>query len=192
VYRDRVDQIVGLCNVFDVLYDRSSKIFLRSYLRPVRLVPDTKPIDVLFVEMQAAHENLVVVVNEFGACIGIVSIEDIIEEIFGDIADEHEALTPEIRTLGEGHVRVSGLAAIYDLNEETGWELPAEGFQTVAGYVLWRLGRIPRRGEHFTDGDLFVRVVDADRYAVKVVEILQRKRGSPPADRNPGVTGGGI
>jgi len=178
VYRERVDQIVGLCNIFDVLYDRSSKTFLRSYMRPVRLVPDTKPIDALFVEMQAAHENLVVIVNEFGACIGIVSLEDIIEEIFGDIADEHEESVPEIRKLGEGHYRASGMAAIYDLNEEAGWSLPSEGFQTVAGYVLYRLGRIPRRGEHFTDGDLFVRVVDADRYAVKVVEIVQRRRAA--------------
>jgi len=174
VYRDRVDQIVGLVNVFDVLYDKESKTFVRPYIRQARLVPDTKQIDQLFVEMQREHESLAGVVNEFGACIGIVTLEDMIEEIFGELADEHEDTTPEIQTKGPGYFRVSGTTDIDDLENETGIAIAKAGFQTVAGYILHRLGRIPRKGETFTDRDLTVSIVEADRYSVKTVEFVKR------------------
>jgi len=175
VYRERVDQIVGLVNVFDVLYDKHRKTFIRPYMRPARLVPDTKGIDDLFLEMQQAHESLTVVVNEFGACIGIVALEDIIEEIFGELADEYEDLTPEIQKKGPGRFQVSARTDIDDLNAETGLAISKVGFETVGGYVLHYLGRIPRKGETFTDGDLTVHVVEADRYGVKMVEMISRE-----------------
>lgn len=181
VYRERVDQIVGLVNVFDVLYDKQRKTFLRPYVRPARLVPDTKGIDKLFLEMQRARESLAVVVNEFGACIGIVTLEDIIEEIFGELADEHEDATPEIQKKGPGCFQVSARTDIDDLNDETGFAIPKVGFETVGGYVLHRLGRIPRKGETFTDGGLDVHVIEADRYGVKMVE-LTRKEPENPAE----------
>jgi CBS domain containing-hemolysin-like protein len=182
VYRERVDQIVGLVNVFDVLYDQHRKTFLRPYVRPIRLVPDTKGIDKLFLEMQQARESLAVVVNEFGTCMGIVTLEDIIEEIFGELADEHEDATPEIEKKGPGHFRVSARTDIDDLNDETGLSIPKLGFETVGGYVLHRLGRIPKKGETFTDRDLSVHVVEADRYGVKVVEMV-RGESKNPSDR---------
>ena len=175
VYRERVDQIVGLVNVFDVLYDKHRKTFIRPYMRPARLVPDTKAIDELFLEMQRARESLSVVVNEFGACIGIVALEDIIEEIFGELADEHEDLTPEIQKKGPGRFRVSARTDIDDLNDETGLAISKVGFETVGGYVLYRLGRIPRKGETFADGDLTVHIIEADRYGVKMVELIRRE-----------------
>lgn len=181
VYRERVDQIVGLVNVFDVLYDKQRKTFLRPYVRPARLVPDTKGIDKLFLEMQRARESLAVVVNEFGACIGIVTLEDIIEEIFGELADEHEDATPEIQKKGPGCFQVSARTDIDDLNDETGFAIPKVGFETVGGYVLHRLGRIPRKGETFTDGGLDVHVIEANRYGVKMVE-LTRKEPENPAE----------
>ncbi len=184
VYRERVDQIVGLVNVFDVLYDKQRKTFLRPYVRPARLVPDTKGIDKLFLEMQRARESLAVVVSEFGACIGIVTLEDIIEEIFGELADEHEDATPEIQKKGPGRFRVSARTDIDDLNDETGFAIPKVGFETVGGYVLHRLGRIPRKGETFTDGDLAVRVVEADRYGVKMLELIQKEPETPAEEED--------
>lgn len=182
VYRERVDQIVGLVNVFDVLYDKQRKTFIRPYVRPARLVPDTKGIDELFLEMQRARESLTVVVNEFGACIGIVALEDIIEEIFGELSDEHEDATPEIQKKGPGQFRVSARTDIDDFNDETGLAIPKVGFETVGGYVLHRLGRIPRQGESFTDGDLTVHVIEADRYGVKTVELIRREPENQPEE----------
>lgn len=179
VYRERVDQIVGLVNVFDVLYDKQRKTFLRPYVRPARLVPDTKGIDKLFLEMQRARESLAVVVSEFGACIGIVTLEDIIEEIFGELADEHEDATPEIQKMGPGRFRVSARTDIDDLNDETGFAIPKVGFETVGGYVLHCLGRIPRKGESFADGDLAIHIIEADRYGVKMLEIVRTEPENP-------------
>ena len=183
IYRGRVDQIVGLVNVYDVLFDADRKSFVRVYMRPARLVPDTKPIGDLFLEMQRARESLVVVVNEFGACIGVLSTEDIIEEIFGELSDEHEDDTPEIHEIASGHYRVNALYNIDDLNSEAGWDLPKTNFQSVGGYVLYRLGRIPRQGERFTDGSLEVHVLEADRFGVKQVEI--REIPEAPEDDDP-------
>jgi putative hemolysin len=175
VYRDRVDQIIGLVNVFDVLYDRKSKTFVRPYIRPIRLVPETKQIDELFMEMQRERESIAVVVNEFGACFGIVALEDIMEEIFGELADEHEDVSPEIQRKGPGHFRVSGMTDIDDLKDETGLAIAKKGFETVGGYVLQRLGRIPRKGESFEDGDYTVHIAAADRYSVKTVEFIRKE-----------------
>jgi len=182
VYRERVDQIVGLVNVFDMLYDKQRKTFIRPYMRPARLVPDTKQIDELFLEMQRARESLSIAVNEFGACIGIVTLEDIIEEIFGELSDEYEDFTPEIQKKGLGRFRVSARTDIDDFNDETGLAIPKMGFETVGGYVLHRLGRIPRKGETFTDGDLTVHVVEADRYGIKMVEMIQKEPETPPEE----------
>jgi CBS domain containing-hemolysin-like protein len=186
VYRERIDQIVGLVNIFDIFYDRQRKQFIRSYMRPVRLVPETKQIDELFVEMQQERENLAIVVNEFGACFGIVTLEDIIEEIFGELADEHEDLIPEILEKGPGHFFVDGMTDIDDLRDETGIEIAKAGFETVGGYVLHRLGRIPKKGEAFTRGDLTVRVLKADRYRVKAVELIQKTREFSAEESQPG------
>jgi CBS domain containing-hemolysin-like protein len=172
VYRERVDQIVGLVNVFDVLYDQQRKTFIRPYLRPTRPVPDTKGIDQLFLEMQRTRESLAVAVNEFGACIGIVTLEDIIEEIFGEISDEHEDATPEIEKKGPKHFLVSARTDVDDFNDETEMEIEKVGFETIGGYVLHRLGCIPKKGEAFTDGDMEIRIVEADRYGVKRVEFI--------------------
>jgi putative hemolysin len=182
VYRERVDQIVGLVNVFDLLYDKQKKTFIRPYVRVARLVPDTKGIDKLFLEMQRARETLAVVVNEFGACIGIVTLEDIIEEIFGELADEHEDATPEILKKDVGCFQVSARTDIDDLNEETGFAIRKVGFETVGGYVLHHLGRIPEEGETFSDGNLSVHVVEADRYGVKVVEMSRKEHAKLPED----------
>ena len=182
VYRERVDKIVGLVNVFDIVYDKHRKIFIRPYMRPARLVPDTKGIDELFLELQRARESLAVVVNEFGACIGIVTLEDIIEEIFGELSDEHEDATPEIQKKGPGQFRVSARTDIDDINNETGLTIHKEGFETVGGYVLHRLGRIPRQGEIFTDGSLTVHVIEADRYGVKTVELIRKEPANLPEE----------
>jgi len=174
VYRERIDQIIGFVNIFDPFYDKPQKTYIRSYIRPARLVPETKQIDKLFVEMQLKRESIAVVVNEFGACFGIITLEDIMEEIFGELADEHEDLRPEIQDRGDGVYHVDGMTDIDDLRSVTGIDIDKAGFETVAGYVLYRFGKIPVKGESFVDGPLAVKVLEADRYTVKTVEITKQ------------------
>ena len=176
VYRERIDQIIGFVNIFDLFYDTPQKTYIRPYIRSARLVPETKQIDKLFVEMQLKRESIAVVVNEFGACFGIITLEDIMEEIFGELADEHEDPRPEIQDKGAGVYHVDGTADIDDLRSVTGIEIEKAGFETVAGYALYRFGKIPSKGESFTDGSLTVRVLEADRYSVKTLEMIRHDR----------------
>lgn len=176
VYRERIDQIIGFVNIFDLFYDTPQKTYIRPYIRSARLVPETKQIDKLFVEMQLKRESIAVVVNEFGACFGIITLEDIMEEIFGELADEHEDPRPEIQDKGAGVYHVDGTADIDDLRSVTGIEIEKAGFETVAGYALYRFGKIPSKGESFTDGSLTVRVLEADRYSIKTLEMTRHDR----------------
>lgn len=182
IYRERIDQIIGFVNIFDLFFDKPQKTYIRSYIRSARLVPETKQIDELFLEMQRQRETIAVVVNEFGACFGIITLEDIMEEIFGELADEHEDPRPEIQIRGDGVYHVDGMADIDDLKNVTGIEIEKVGFETVAGYVLYRFGKIPHKGESFSDGAVTVTVLEADRYAVKSVEMVnQASRADPEA-----------
>ncbi len=176
VYRERIDQIIGFVNIFDLFYDTPQKTYIRPYIRSARLVPETKQIDKLFVEMQLKRESIAVVVNEFGACFGIITLEDIMEEIFGELADEHEDPRPEIQDKGGGVYHVDGTADIDDLRSVTDIEIEKAGFETVAGYALYRFGKIPSKGESFTDGSLTVRVLEADRYSIKTLEMIRHDR----------------
>jgi CBS domain containing-hemolysin-like protein len=176
VYERRVDRIVGVVNVFDVLLDPEGGKTMEEYMRPVTFVPETKRIDRLMVEMQRRGESIVVVVNEFGSCIGIVTMEDIIEEIMGELADEHEVGVKRIRSLGEGSYIVEALTDIDDLNEELGLDLPKLRYDTVGGLVLRRLGRIPREGEQFEMSGLVFEIVEVYPYGVRTVKLTLAKK----------------
>ncbi len=145
VFDHRVDRIAGVVHIFDVLLDPERGDRAEAYMRPVTLVPETKRIDRLMVEMQRRGESMVVVVNEFGSCTGVVTMEDIVEEIMGELADEHEVGVKRIRSLGEGIYIVDALTDIDDLNEELKLDLPKLRYDTVGGLVMRRLGEFPGR-----------------------------------------------
>ena len=120
---------------------------LRSILRPVPFVPESKDLEHLLREMQRQGAHLCVVLDEYGGTAGIVSVEDVIEEIVGEIQDEHEAAPLEIEELEPGVVRLSGRALLDDLNERFGLQLPEDDYTTIAGYVTGELGRIAEVGD---------------------------------------------
>jgi CBS domain containing-hemolysin-like protein len=171
VFERRVDRVVGVVHVFDVLLDAQGGKTMEDYMRPVTFVPETKRIDRLMVEMQTRGESIVVVVNEFGSCIGIVTMEDIIEEIMGELADEHEEGVKRIRSIGEGSYIVDALTDIDDLNEELRLDLPKLRYDTVGGLILRRLGRIPQEGEQLEMSGLVFEVVEVYAYGVRTVKL---------------------
>ena len=150
VYRDNIDRVVGVLLAHDLFHAPES---FASIVRPVRVVPESKPAkDLLFSFLRGSekgatddhgHSTLAVVVDEYGGTAGIVTLEDLLEELFGDIRDEHDAAAAPIRRLDEATVLVHGRVEIDDLASETEVALPDGDYETVAGYLLDRLGTVP-------------------------------------------------
>ncbi len=176
VFADRILNVVGVVTAMDLLRRGAQAADVRALMRPATYVPETKRIDELLTEMQKARVQLVVVVDEYGAAVGIVTIEDIVEQIVGEIQDEHDRTPDSVERLPDGSYRVAGRAAIDELNEALEWDLPKGDFETVAGLVLATVHRIPLVGEVFQVGRYAFTVLEADSRRVLTVRITP---GSP-------------
>jgi len=165
VFRETLDNIVGIILARDVWRaHRAGQTDIHNLVRSVPYVPETKPVEQLLPEMQRNRIHLAVVIDEFGGTAGIVTIEDVIEEIVGEIHDEHEVVSDEIRTEGD-HVIVGGSTSLVTLNDELGLTLPDDEFATVGGYVMGRLGRLANTGDevNFAGGRMKVVAVSGRR-----------------------------
>ncbi|MBM3325876.1 MAG: HlyC/CorC family transporter [Calditrichaeota bacterium] len=153
VYDGKVDNIIGVVHVKELLAAVAEpELFdLTRHLRPAYFVPEEKKIDDLLREFQSEKVHMAVVVDEYGGTSGIVTLEDIIEEIVGEIQDEFDKEQPLIQNLDEKALIVNGKTPIYDLNEHLKSVIieESDAYDTVAGYVYSRLGRVPRRGDQF-------------------------------------------
>ncbi|MBI4608655.1 MAG: HlyC/CorC family transporter [Candidatus Rokubacteria bacterium] len=171
VFRDRELNVVGVVTAMDLLRRGAAGQTLKALMRPATYVPETKRIDDLLREMQKARIQLAVVVDEYGGAVGIVTLEDILEEIVGEIQDEHDRVPETIERLPDGSYRVAGRVQIDELNETLEWDLPKADYETLAGLILATLHRIPRVGEQFRIGRYHVTVLDADERRVIAVKI---------------------
>ncbi len=150
VYEGNMDHIVGVVLAREVWKaQRDGVTALRAVVRDVPFVPDTKSVEALLRDMQRAQTHMAVVIDEFGGTAGIVTIEDVVEEIVGEISDELDEKPPEfIET--DGRVELRGNTPISALNDRYGLTLPDEDFTTVGGFMLGRLGRVARVGDEVT------------------------------------------
>jgi CBS domain containing-hemolysin-like protein len=171
VYEGQRDHVIGVINIFDLLYDPTPRATVDDYIREAPIVPDSKRIDNLLVEMQKTRNPMAVVIDEFGACRGIVTVEDIVEEIVGEMEDEHERDRPKIRLLAPGVYVVTALTDVDDLNQELGLRLPKGRYDTVGGMILKRAGRVPRRGERFSLHGVGFEVLDAHAYGLRTLKV---------------------
>jgi len=154
-----------------ISFRRVAAADLRSLMRPATYAPETKRIDDLLREMQKARLQLAVVVDEYGGAVGIVTVEDIVEEVVGEIHDEHDRTPDTVERLPDGSYRVAGRTGIDELNEALDWELPKGDFETVAGLVLATLHRLPLVGEVLHVGRYTLTVLEADRRRILTVRI---------------------
>ena len=155
VYHESLDDVKGVVFAKDVLkalHQGRQDMPLADVMRPAHFVPESKKVADLLREMQKEKFHQAMVYDEHGSVTGIVSLEDLLEELVGEITDEYDREEPEVMDLGDGTYRVSGKASIDDVNELLGTELPDEEWDTVAGLLLDLLGRMPENGEEVRFG----------------------------------------
>jgi len=173
VFEETVDQIVGVLYTKDLLpYLRGlpGDFDLRSRLHPPYFVPESKRADALLREFQAKKLHLAIVVDEYGGTAGLVTLEDLLEELVGEIRDEFDEEERLIQKVDAATYRVSGKLPIDELNAATGLNLPNESFDTVGGWVLDLFGRVPHKGEKAQTSEVSVAVEKVQR--TRVVEVL--------------------
>jgi magnesium and cobalt transporter len=157
VYEGKRENIIGILLAKDLLkLQRAPELNLRTLLRPAVFVPESKNLNELLRDFRSNRNHLAIVIDEFGRTAGLITIEDVLEEIVGEIEDEFDEKGGEsdIYTLADGSQRVAGDAAIEAVNEAFGLQLPDDEFDTIGGYVADQLGRVPRRGESVDIGNL--------------------------------------
>ena len=149
IYEDSIDHVIGILHIRDVLRAIRSPEppAVRELLKPALFVPETKPLTELLKELQARFQQVAIVVDEYGGTAGLVTVEDLLEEIVGEIMDEHEALAAELEPLENGAYRLDGRAHIELLDELFGVEIEDPEYETVAGLIFSALGYVPQVGE---------------------------------------------
>jgi putative hemolysin len=186
VYTDNLDNIAGIVVVKDLIQlgDREGTARpIATLMRPAYFVPETKRVAELLKEFQLRQVQLAIVVDEYGGTAGLVTLEDLLEEIVGEIRDEYDVETEPIVEEGGGTFLFSGKVDIDEVAERLGVDIEREGFETVGGLLLSHVGRVPTVGESFEIGDLVIEVLEAERRRVTKVRI--RRRQPVPEAREP-------
>ncbi len=174
VYKDKVDNILGI--IYAKEYLLTPRQDWQSLVKPVLFVPETKRIEELLFEFQSKKSYVSIVTDEYGGTSGLITIEDILEEIVGEIQDEYDTEEKLIVRIDEHTVSVSGKTSLYDLNEELSTHFKAKGAQTVGGFIIHLFGRIPKSGESTRYRDYVFTVNDVRRHRIRKVTIIRKKK----------------
>jgi CBS domain containing-hemolysin-like protein len=177
---DRVKGVVHSNSLARILMADGLEASIEPAVRPVPIVPETKPLDDLLADLQRNRSTMAVVVDEYGRVAGIVTVEDIVEEVVGEIDDETDPAGGEVRRLANGDWFVRGHVAITDL-ADYGLDLPvdSDAYNSIGGYVFAELGRLPKRGDAVTSNGYQIRVESVRENRIEAVRI--RERGEEPA-----------
>jgi magnesium and cobalt transporter len=169
------DDIIGILLAKDLLryYAGEEEFDVRGMLRPAVFIPESKPLNVLLKEFRKNRNHIAIVVDEYGGVAGLVTIEDVLEQIVGDIEDEHDFDEAEHNIIQDksGHYRVKAATEIEDFNGKFGTMFSNDEFDTVGGLVLKRFGRVPRRGDQVTMDGLTFTVLRADSRRVYLLDV---------------------
>lgn len=187
VYEDSLDQMIGIVHVKDLLIamqkpDHHTKI-ARDFLREPIFVPETTSVSSLLKQFRDNRQHIAVVLDEFGGTAGIVTLEDLLEEIVGEVSDPFDDQQPEFQTLSDGSFLIDGLSLIEDVNEQFHLDLQDPDYDTIAGFVLGRLGRIPRVSDQIESDGVRLRVHEMDGLRIARLVLTHLPK--------PGITGSG-
>jgi magnesium and cobalt transporter len=182
------DEIVGILLAKDLLRFFSNpaetQLRLDRFIRPAVVIPESKRLNALLKEFRDSHNHMAIVVDEYGGVSGLLTIEDVLEEIVGEIGDEHDPaedlfIQPDAERDGKPSYSVRALTRIEDFNEYFDALLPDEDYDTVGGMVMAQLGRLPRRGDVVPFGDFEFRVTKADRRSVDMLQVQRAPAQEP-------------
>lgn len=184
VYQDFTDDIVGILSAKDILKAMSSKAIdhdegVTEFIRDAYFVPETKRIAELFDELRESGNQIALAVDEFGGVAGLVTLKSLLEEVVGRIGEEGASPEEEYEALGVDTFRVDGGMSADEAVDELGIELPEGEFETVAGFVLEVLGRVPTQGERFEYGDLKVEVIRMKGPKIETIRLTKIRRSKP-------------
>ena len=179
VYRDNLDNIIGILFVKDlVALPPGAEPPLTTLMRSAYMVPESKRVSELLKELQRRQVQMAVVVDEYGGTAGLVTVEDLLEEIVGEIRDEYDVESETVTDEGNGVFVFSGKVSVDEVRDRLGVEIEREGFETLGGYLLSHLGRMPYVGETFEVDDLAVEVLEVERRRITKVRV-RRREGAP-------------
>ncbi len=175
VYRETPEHIIGVLHLRDLmnaLMERGmAEVKVEEILRPAYIVPETKDIAALLTEFRRTNQHMAIVVDEYGDMEGIVTMEDVLEEIVGEIEDEFDLPDESIERLDERRIRIDGTFPIDDFNEQFGRSLPIEDYHTMGGYVFGLLGRAPEQGDEIEEGGLRFKVSELEGTRIERLEV---------------------
>src|SRR5919197_1294266 len=180
VYRESLDDIVGVLHVrdlFSALRDRGlEQVEIEDIVRPAHMVPETKDLAALLTEFRRTNQHMAIVVDEYGRMEGIVTLEDLLEEIVGEIEDEFDLPDESIERVDEDTIKIDGTFPIDDFNEQFRTDLPVEDYHTVAGFVFGLLGRAPQEGDAISHDGMRFEVVDVEGSRIDRLAVTFERR----------------
>jgi putative hemolysin len=181
IYEENMDNIVGILSIKDVLMAQAkgaitSDSLIDELIRPAYFVPETKPIDELFAEMRDKNFRMSIVVDEYGGTAGIVSLSRLMEEIVGPVGDELAAVEKEYESIDENTFQIDGTMRIDEVNEEMRLGLPEGDYETVAGFILQLLGRIPKQGRQIKYRDLKIVITRMKGHKIEEIMVTRESK----------------
>ena len=185
VYMETIDNVLGLLYAKDLLpylRDGRTDVPLDHILREAYFIPETKRASDLLTELQQRRVHIAIVVDEYGGMAGLVTIEDLLEEIVGEIQDEYDTEEPFVEFVDDNEYVFDARLDLDDLNRLMDVELPTEDSDTLGGFIYSELGRVPAVGSQVTYGDLVFRVESVSGRRIKKVRVQRRSPGAPQAE----------
>lgn len=181
------DEVLGILIAKDLLQlvaNDTDKINFKDVVRPASIVPESKRLNMLLKDFKSNRNHMAIVVNEYGDVAGLVTIEDILEQIVGEIEDEHDYEDEYlIKENDNNQYYVKGITPVDEFNEYFGTQLCEDGFDTIGGVVIQKIGHLPQRGETIDTHDLTFKILHSDKRSVRLIEVTKNVSMAPPADK---------
>jgi putative hemolysin len=185
VFEEDLDQVIGIVHVRDLLNAMQSpecqNCVARDFVREPLYVPETMPVSMLLHLFRDEHQHMAIVLDEFGGTAGLATLQDLLEEIVGEVSDLFDTGNPGFQTLADGTILIDGLTHIEEVNQQLGLSLQEPFYDTIAGYVMGKLGRVPVLNDTVEEDGFRLRVVEMD--GMRVAQVALSLLAGPPAPR---------